>query len=346
MESHPIPQQISSYQFRLVGDMTLKQFFQLGGGALVALLLYSTHILPIFKWPLMILSFSLGAALAFLPFEERPLSKWLVAFFRSIYSPTIFNWVSQPNPIFFQNEIPEPQVGGIAAPQGQASLNTYLKSLPQTNQAPVAKLDSEEAGFLSKITALFTPTPQVTAPPGGGAMAVSHQDNVPVTVPTQTPVAIPKDVRPKMVVEEDISQVAPVTSPFTLPVLPDKPLVPAQAPQFSSEAAPPSLPSIPNTLMGQVMDDKGKIVEGAILEIRDMAGRPVRALRSNKVGHFMVVTALTSGEYEIVTEKEGLKFEPVAFKATGEIIPPIMIKAGGSFEVKNAPYTGKPLIIN
>ena len=33
-ESHPIPQQISSYQFRLVGDMTLKQFFQLARGGL------------------------------------------------------------------------------------------------------------------------------------------------------------------------------------------------------------------------------------------------------------------------------------------------------------------------
>ncbi len=28
MEQHPIPQQISSYQIKLVGDMTLKQFFQ------------------------------------------------------------------------------------------------------------------------------------------------------------------------------------------------------------------------------------------------------------------------------------------------------------------------------
>ncbi|KKR52786.1 MAG: hypothetical protein UT88_C0021G0001, partial [Candidatus Woesebacteria bacterium GW2011_GWD2_40_19] len=38
MEQHPIPQNISSYQFRLVGDMTLKQFFQLAGGFLVGLI--------------------------------------------------------------------------------------------------------------------------------------------------------------------------------------------------------------------------------------------------------------------------------------------------------------------
>jgi len=36
---HPIPQQISAYQFRLVGDMTIKQFFQVAAGALIALLI-------------------------------------------------------------------------------------------------------------------------------------------------------------------------------------------------------------------------------------------------------------------------------------------------------------------
>jgi len=98
METHPVPQQISAYQFRLVGDMTLKQFFQVGGGALVSLLIYATGIHPIIKWPLILFSFSLGAALAFLPFEERPLSQWLLSFFRSVYSPTIYFWEKDQKP--------------------------------------------------------------------------------------------------------------------------------------------------------------------------------------------------------------------------------------------------------
>jgi hypothetical protein len=54
-----------------------------------------------------------------------------------------------------------------------------------------------------------------------------------------------------------------------------------------------------------VVGPEGEIVESAILEIRDLAGRPARALRSNKVGHFMIVTALPNGQYDIITEKEG-----------------------------------------
>ena len=42
---HPIPQQISAYHFRLVGDMTLKQFFQVAAGALISLVLFSVAAL-------------------------------------------------------------------------------------------------------------------------------------------------------------------------------------------------------------------------------------------------------------------------------------------------------------
>lgn len=96
--------------------------------------------------------------------------------------------------------------------------------------------------------------------------------------------------------------------------------------QFSPQSAPPLPPTIPNTITGQVLDNFGKIVEGAILEIRDSAGKPVRALRSNKLGHFIIVTPLPNGQYDIITEKENYEFKPVYFEAKGEIIPPILIK--------------------
>jgi len=78
-------------------------------------------------------------------------------------------------------------------------------------------------------------------------------------------------------------------------------------------------------IVGQVVDEHRKIIEGAIIEIRDSAGRPVRALRSNKVGHFITVTPLDPGRYDIITEKEGGQFSPVSFEANGNLIPPILV---------------------
>ena len=58
------------------------------------------------------------------------------------------------------------------------------------------------------------------------------------------------------------------------------------------------------------------------MEIRDSMGRPIRALRSNKVGHFIIVTQLDNGHYEIITEKDGYEFGAVTFEANGATYPP------------------------
>ena len=86
--------------------MTLKQFFQVAGGIVIALIIYSSGIIGIVKWPLVIIFALSGVALAFLPLEERPLERWIIAFFRSVYSPTLFFWKrSETLPSFFPEAI-------------------------------------------------------------------------------------------------------------------------------------------------------------------------------------------------------------------------------------------------
>ncbi len=103
MEHHPIPQQISSYEFRLVGSMTLKQFLKLAGGLILAFVVYHSNLVFFIKWPLVIGLSSLGAALAFLPVNEQPLEKWIFAFFHSVYSPTIYIWQKQTHKFDFED---------------------------------------------------------------------------------------------------------------------------------------------------------------------------------------------------------------------------------------------------
>lgn len=92
MREHPIPQDIVGYRFHIVGNMTIKQFAEIGVGVFVAFLLYQTNLLTIIKWPLMAISVALGAALAFVPYEERPLDHWLFTLFKVLYRPTKFYW--------------------------------------------------------------------------------------------------------------------------------------------------------------------------------------------------------------------------------------------------------------
>jgi len=92
MEQHPVPQNVTTFQFRLIGDMTLKQFGYLAGGSILAYLCYKLPLPFVFTWPLAVLFFLTGVGFAFVPVEERPMDVWVLSFFKSVYSPTLFIW--------------------------------------------------------------------------------------------------------------------------------------------------------------------------------------------------------------------------------------------------------------
>ncbi|QQS39065.1 PrgI family protein [Candidatus Woesebacteria bacterium] len=339
---HPIPQEITSYQFRLVGDMTLKQFFQVAAGALIALLLYSTNLLTFIKLPLMLISFLFGIALAFFPFEDRPLEKWLILFVKSIYSPTIFTWIKTKPLSFFASdaEMMETLAQNQTPAQIQQQMSQKVPSEPtESAMAPVgiqveatkalSGLETTEKQFLVKISEHFGNTNQPVMP--------TNTDTIKVPLATPTPVssnAINQKATQPLIdhavnITVSDNDVAKATTTVTGSLASQANSFVKQA-VFSSESAPPIPPTQPNILVGQVMDGAGKIISGAILEIRDEDNRPVRALKSNTLGHFGIVTPLPSGTYEIITEKEGLMFDPVKLNVTGSLIDPIAITATNS----------------
>ena len=132
MDQHPVPQNISSYEFRLVGVMTLKQFFQLAGGVAVAVVIYQLPLPFIIKWPFMGIAALTGIMLAFVPVSGRPFSQWILAFIRAIYSPTEFHWSESPQP---------------SAPSSQ-STSTLPLSRPST-------LDLIEDQLFSRFSQIF-----------------------------------------------------------------------------------------------------------------------------------------------------------------------------------------------
>ena len=314
MEQHPVPQHIASYEFRLIGDMTLKQFAQLAAGAIVGLVIYALPIAGILKWPLIIFFGFSGFAFAFLPINERPLSTWVISFFKSIFIPTQFIWakaIQRPEifePILFKaSPIKEGQLKS-----DKESLNQYLSSLPFTESKN--PLDQQEESFLKEIGNLF----QLVQP------AVATIPGTPQ--PTFQPVSSPP-YRPPFMTRPQIKPAETKTKPVVLPQRPGRPRKSSVEAKINPELLIPDPPTRPNIIVGMVLDHEGKITEGAILEIRNAQGLPVRALKSNRLGQFMIVTPLQNGPYEIETEKEGFKFDIIRIEAKGEIIQPIEIRA-------------------
>jgi hypothetical protein len=338
-EQHPIPQDISSYQFRLVGDMTLRQFLQVATGALVALFLYASPLNPFIKWPLILFSVLFGVALAFLPIDDRPLGTWIIAFFRSIYNPTIFVWKIAVKPVNYFKA--EPKIAPAVVPSKKISVPktdtpTAITErvagtiyLSQGESKALTSLEKKEENFLSKITRLFSvpnlskiPTQKPVKLTPAAAEAEKMSKTLSVTVPNEVQTA--KTTPPSQ--SPTPSQLESATTNVSPTLVRGQQITGVQT-QFAQDGSAPEIPTSPNIIVGQVVDTKGLIMESAILEIKDEQRRPVRAFKTNKLGHFMIVTPLVDGKYEITTEKEGFEFEPTIFNAEGKVIMPILIKA-------------------
>lgn len=90
----------------------------------------------------------------------------------------------------------------------------------------------------------------------------------------------------------------------------------------------PSMINKPNMISGVIKNRRGEHMENVILVIKNEKGETVRALRTNKLGNFMVSSQIPNGEYKIEIDKTndtGLSFDIIPFSANGGVLPSLEI---------------------
>lgn len=164
MEQHPVPQNVTTFQFRLVGDMTLKQFGYLAGGAIAGYISLKLPLPIFFTWPIASLFFFGGIGFAFVPIEERPMDVWVLSFLKSIYSPTQYIWrrasTSVPQPQMAQAPPPPPPPPEKPSPQ-LSQLQKQLDGL----LADRKKMEEELTSLRQKLSESQAKLPQAPPPP-------------------------------------------------------------------------------------------------------------------------------------------------------------------------------------
>jgi len=166
MEQHPVPQNVTTFQFRLIGDMTIKQFGYLCGGAILAFIAYKLPLPFIITWPLTGAFAFLGVGFAFIPIEERPMDVWVFSFFKSIYNPTQYIWSHTPQP---QTGKVPPAAQAPTTPAPQTAAPT--PPVPAAQQAVPATLPVTPKSALS---GLFQSNTQQAMPQGSVTVAKPH----------------------------------------------------------------------------------------------------------------------------------------------------------------------------
>ncbi|MFA5894589.1 MAG: hypothetical protein WC851_02345 [Candidatus Shapirobacteria bacterium] len=307
MEQHAIPQQISSYEFKLVGDMTLKQFLKAAVGIILAVAINSTNLIFFLKYPLMLICGGGGLMIAFVPFQDRPLETWVIAFLRSIYSPTIYtyrkmpdkDWISLMNSKSVGRDKSLDEAEEVSVPiKDSNKVREFIESLPTVKMSE-AVIDEpileEEKTLIGKIGM------------GGNTNKLPEREPE-VTVKTEeAPKEDWRDKKAELGLKADKAE--------------------ATAKVVFGEIPMPDKPDIPNMLVGMVTNSEEKIVEGAIIEVQDVKGNPSRVMKTNSLGQFRTTTPLSNGKYLVITEKEKLEFDRVEVDLVGKIVEPIKIKA-------------------
>lgn len=295
MEQHPIPQQISSYEFKLVGEMTLKQFLKAAAGIVLALIINATKLIFFIKWPLILICAGGGLLLAFVPFQDRPLETWILSFIRSIYSPTIFlykkraarNWLDIDQSKVVEEEKTKEEEGEVVL-KNKDKVREFIQSLPSVKreQEEKTKKKIEEDKINNKKN------------------IVNNETQSEETI-NNTKTENWRDKQSNLNLKSEKLEATGKAIFGSIPM--------------------PDIPDTPNTIVGMATDGLGKIVDEVIIEIQDQHGNPSRVLKTNSLGQFKTLTPLTDGRYLIIAEKEGYIFDRVNVDLTGQIIKPIKI---------------------
>lgn len=153
MEQHPIPQHIASFEFKLIGNLTMRQFAVLLVPLSVAVLIYFSALPPFIRLTLSFIIGIMGFIVAVVPFGGRPFDKWAVSFVKAIISPTQRIWIKETQIPEFLSVVTTSAPSEETIPEelnkiSRERLLAYLKSLPGDSVTP---LDAKEQIAISRL---------------------------------------------------------------------------------------------------------------------------------------------------------------------------------------------------
>ena len=156
MEQHPIPRQITSFEFKLIGFMTLHQFIYLLVFIPSGFAVYKLIPIPFVNILIGFMISSIGVLLAFLPINDRPLDVFIKNLFKRLTSPTQYMYKKSNHPLYFLNNlyfVNDPHKV-LAHVESQEMLSEYLK----TNTLPPVTVQTDTRSLVGVQEAFKNPT--------------------------------------------------------------------------------------------------------------------------------------------------------------------------------------------
>src|SRR5258708_561662 len=147
MDQHPIPQDVTGFQFKLIGTMTVKQFGYVASGVVMAVILYYLPLNSAFGILLKVLMVPLfgasGVIIAFVPLEGRPIDIMATNFVKALFSPNQYIYHRQGRKLSFST------VTVVKAPVAKKAQEKNANHLAATTNHHDEKQEKLQAFLLS-----------------------------------------------------------------------------------------------------------------------------------------------------------------------------------------------------
>ena len=190
VQQHSVPQNITGFEFKLVGFLTLKQFGYLVATAVFSFLFYA-GLGGILRWLVIIPIVLFGLVLAFIPINGMPFDKWVAALVRSIIFPSIRIWHKEPKEIGFlapefSYYLRRAPTADLAIKPGRVRLDSYLATV--RSRRPVDKLETLEKTKLSALPLSATEKASLTGPRPVEVSPIKERESITATpLPQEVP---------------------------------------------------------------------------------------------------------------------------------------------------------------
>lgn len=128
MDNHPIPQDVTGFQFKLIGNMTIKQFAYLATGIVLAWVFFQLPISFLIKIPTCGFLAILGIGLAFLRVSGRPMDLMIGHFIKALFRPTQFVYEKSGTSLFPKQAVTTKIYKDNFNPLPKDKLKAYIES--------------------------------------------------------------------------------------------------------------------------------------------------------------------------------------------------------------------------
>lgn len=147
MEPHAVPRQITTFEFKLIGFLTLKEFTYLIVFAGLAAIAYFIAPFEVAKYISAAFVFGVGAFLAFFKYNDRSIDVWIRNLVLKLFSSSQYYYRKHDEPPSFLHDIAYDKQIATLHVDAKRKLSGYLKTGPTapvvTTQAPPVAEESE-----------------------------------------------------------------------------------------------------------------------------------------------------------------------------------------------------------